>query len=88
MRWCLLALLLVLGSCGTSQRDILRGYRAAFAAGEFAKASELLKKAELEKEPRSKLLLLMERGRIHYAQGDFKSAAFDFTTANFELVDA
>lgn len=86
MRFWLLALLIVLGSCGTSQRDILREYRAAFAAGEFATAAELLKKAELEKEPRSKLLLLMERGRIHYAQGDFKAAAQDFTTA-IELVD-
>jgi hypothetical protein len=82
-----LFILLLLGGCGSSQREALRAYREAFALGEFDKAQELLKKAELEKEPRSKLLLLMERGRLRYAEKKFKEAAADFTAA-IELTDA
>lgn len=82
-----LLLLLVLGGCGSSQRDALRAYRDAFAVGDFPRARELLKKAELEKEPKSKLLLYMERGRLNYASGDFKAAASDFEAA-IELIDA
>lgn len=82
-----LVFLLVLGGCGSSQRDALRAYRDAFALGDFPKARELLKKAELEKEPKSKLLLYMERGRLNYASGEYKDAANDFTAA-IELIDA
>ena len=85
MRFCLL-ILLVLGGCGTSQREALRAYREAFVVGDYAKAQELLKKAELEKDPKVKLLLLMEKGKLNYAQGNFKEAAQHFTAA-IELSD-
>ncbi|MBY0516620.1 MAG: hypothetical protein K2P81_06925 [Bacteriovoracaceae bacterium] len=86
MRIWLLSLLLFLGGCGTAQRDTLRAYRDAFASGEYDKAQALLKKSELEKDSKSALLLLMERGRLNYAMGAFKPAADDFTAA-IELID-
>lgn len=85
MRFCLL-ILFVLGGCGTSQREALRAYREAFVLGDYAKAGELLKKAELEKDPKVKLLILMEKGKLNYAQGNFKEAAQHFTSA-IELSD-
>lgn len=83
--WIFLAFFVV--GCSTSQRDALKAYREAFALGDYARAAELLKKAELDKDPKSRLLLLMEQGRLHYASGDFKSAAQYFAQA-IELSDA
>lgn len=82
-----LFVLLTLFGCGSKGREALLQYRETFAQGEFDRAGSLLKKAHLEKEPKSQLLLLMETGRLAYAQGDFKTAIDQFTAAT-ELIDA
>jgi hypothetical protein len=78
---------LTLVGCGTSERETLMQFREAFATGEFAKARTLLKKAGLEKQKNSQLLLLMERGRLNYSEGLYQDAVKDFNQA-VELIDA
>jgi hypothetical protein len=79
--------LITLVGCSTRERDTLKAYREAFALGDFSKAAELLKKSGLEKKANSKLLLLMEQGRLAYVSEDYASAVKSFNEA-IELVDA
>ncbi len=82
-----LLLALALVGCGSGGRQAMLEYREAFARGEWGKAASLLKKAGLEKEPKSRLLLLMEQGRLAYASGEHARAARLFGEA-VELIDA
>lgn len=82
-----LLLLILLVGCGTGERDTLRAYREAFAIGDFAKAREILTKAELVKSSNSQLLHYMEEGRLAYVSGDYQASVGFFNQA-IELVDA
>lgn len=82
-----LLLVILLVGCGTGERDTLRAYREAFAIGDFAKAREILTKAELIKNEKSQLLHLMEEGRLSYVSGDYPSSVGFFNQA-IELIDA
>lgn len=80
-----LLLVLTLAGCGSGKRDALLKYRETFAQGEYAKARQLLDKIKLDKKKDSKLLRLMEYGRLSYAEGDLKQAINMFTQAT-ELI--
>ena len=84
--WAFLSLALLV-ACSTSEREALKAYRSAFAAGDFTEAKALLAKAKLAERPESRLLYLMEEGRLAYALEDFSSAARLFTEA-IELSEA
>ena len=81
-----LSLLLVLGACASKSKDQMRAFREAYAAGEFSKASEILKESELKKDKKSVLLLNLEEGSLFLAQGNESAAIVSFQTA-IELID-
>lgn len=86
MRILLLIAALGIVGCGSRDRDTFLAYREAFAQGEWAKAHELLAKTGLQKEEKSRLLWLMEKGRLDYASGQLPSAIKTFTEG-VELLD-
>lgn len=86
MRFNWLILLLLVG-CGSGGQKVLKEYRDAYIHGEWDRAAGLLKKSKLEKDKDSRLLWLMEQGRLAYGRGDYPQAIASFTAAT-ELIDA
>jgi hypothetical protein len=80
-------ILLLLVGCGSGGQKALREYRDAYMHGEWDRAAGLLKKSKLEKDKDSRLLWLMEQGRLAYGRGDYPQAIASFTAAT-ELIDA
>lgn len=64
----------------------MHAFREAYAAGEFDKASEILKTSELKKDKKSKLLWHLERGTLALGQGNEAAAIKEFQAA-IDLID-
>lgn len=93
-----LALLLsaLLAGCGASYSELSNAFRNSLSQGDLDGAQKNIEKAMgvgkntlPSKADKSTVLLLLERGTVLQAQGDYKNAARDFGVAdqNLEVVD-
>lgn len=64
----------------------MKAFREAYIASEYDKASEILEKSELKKDPKSTLLLQLELGTLKLAQENESEAILIFQNA-LDLID-
>lgn len=75
-----------LGACASKLKEQMQDYRSSFEAGEFQKASEILRKSLLKKEKKSALLWQLESGTSALTTGDLDAAISHFQ-ASLDLID-
>ena len=76
----------MLVGCATSMKDIINDYRGAYLAGEYGKASKLLKKTKIHESRRDILLWHMEKGTLSLGEGKEDEAITHFQTA-LDIID-
>jgi hypothetical protein len=77
------AFLIGCGTVGVKERQALRKH---VAKKEFDKAIKVLKKGDIKKDKNAKVLYFLERGRLHFGEGDYGHAAEWFEKAK-KLID-
>jgi len=85
VRSLLLACLLLLSACSLKQREEQAQIKRLFEKGLYDKALSVLEKSSLKKEDENKLLYLLQKAKLQYAQQYYFEAAANFLKAQDKM---